>query len=183
MVEVWTKQHSNVLKILERDGRFVAKRKFIQNDLGSQAEMMAFVYDELVKNHPKLDLKPKDAEVPIWLSFSLEATMQTTPDFVILDLKIPDEEITKINVAKWGQMLNYGYIPKDEEDMKRHKKLMKDYAIDDAKAVMTQFYPELKAEIIKSWKRLFDDEVKIGNDSSYGLVWELKRKWICGVIS
>ncbi len=181
MTEVWTKQHKNVLEQLERDGEFFAKRKFVQNDLGDDAEMMAVVYDELVKNHPLLDKKPKKAEVPVWVSFSYEATMQASPNFVILHLEIPDSEITKVNIAKWGQMLNYGFIPRDVEDEKRHRDLMKTYGIDDAKAVMTQFYPELKREIIKSWKRLFDDSVKLGSDASYGLVWQLKKEWLKGV--
>ena len=178
MTEVWTKQHVRVAEQLKIDGQFFAKRKFIQNDLGSDAEMMAFVYDELVKNHPKLNDKPKEAEVPVWLSFSFEATMQATPNFVILHLDVPDSEITKINIAKWGQMLNYGYIPINENDEARHRELMQNYGVDDAKAVMTQFYPELKREIIESWSRLFDDSVKLGSDASYGLVWQLKKEWV-----
>ena len=181
MTEVWTKQHVKVAEQLKKNGQFFAKRKFIQNDLGSDAEMMAVVYDELVKNHPRLNEKPPQAEVPVWVSFSFEATMLNSPDFVILHLEIPDSEITKINIAKWGQMLNYAYIPLDEKDDARHRELMKNYGVDDARAVMTQFYPELKREIIASWSRLFDDSVKLGSDASYGLVWQLRKKWVMSI--
>ncbi|MFR8166928.1 MAG: DUF3841 domain-containing protein [Enterocloster sp.] len=34
-VRVWTKQHENVLRELETKGRYVARREYIQADLGS----------------------------------------------------------------------------------------------------------------------------------------------------
>lgn len=183
MTRVWTKQHIEVLKQLNATGRYVAKRKFVQNDLGDDAELMALVYDYLVKFHPHVDQKPVDAEVPIWLSFERDATMQLTRNFVILEFEIDEALITKVNIAKWGQMLNYGYIHKDEEDLAKHRELMKNYCVCDMEAVMSRFYPELRAEIIESWKRLYDDNVKLGSDASYGLVWEVKKEWLKQVIS
>ena len=182
MTQVWTKQHVKVLELLETEGGFFAKRKFVQNDLDKDAELMALVYDELVKNHPQLHKKPEAAEVPVWVSFSYEATMKRTRNFVILNLEIPDFEITKINIAKWGMMLNYSYIPESHEDEKRHHEFMRNCGVDDATAVMTRFYPELKREILDSWKRLFDDSVQVGNGSCYGLVWQLKKEWLKGVL-
>ena len=73
MTEVWTKQHVKAAEQLGDCGQYFAKRKFIQNDLDFDAEMMAVVYDELVKNHPRLNEKPPQAEVPVWVSFSFEA--------------------------------------------------------------------------------------------------------------
>jgi hypothetical protein len=181
-MEVWTKQHVKVLELLKRNGSFFARRKFVQNDLGSDAEIMALVYDELVKNHPQLNKKPFKAEVPVWVSFSYEATMKPSQDFVILNLEIPDSEITRVNIAKWGMMLNYSYIPLNKADEARHRELVKKCGVDDTRAVMTQFYPELKSEIVESWSRLFDDSIKIGGDASYGLVWQLKKEWLKGII-
>lgn len=181
VTRVWTKQHVAVLEQLKSDGRYVAKRKFVQNDLDGDAELMAVAYDYLVKFHPHLDLKPADAEVPVWLSFSLDATMQATPECAILELEIPSELITEINIAKWGKVLNYSYIPADDDDLKAHREKMAQYRVGDAEAVMSRFYPELRAEITDSWKRLFDDNVKVGNDLAYGLVWEVKLEWLQSV--
>lgn len=180
-IHVWTKQHKAVLEQLERDGRYVAKRRYVQNDLGEQAEIMAKVYDVLVANHPKLNEKPEDAEVPVWVSFEHERTMMVTPDFVILELELDENLITKININKWGQVMNYGYLPLDKEDQKRHVEFMKNCGTSDAKAVMSNFYPELKREIVESWTRLFDDSVKFGSDASYGLIWEVTRDMLVNV--
>jgi hypothetical protein len=47
---------------------------------------------------------------------------------------------------------------------------------------MSQFYPEIKREIIKSWDRLFDARVDMGNPDCYGNIWEIKREWITDVL-
>ena len=43
---------------------------------------------------------------------------------------------------------------------------------------MTQFYPEIKREIIQSWDRLFDDSIILGNTNYYGNIWEVKQEWV-----
>ena len=47
---------------------------------------------------------------------------------------------------------------------------------------MSQFYPEIKREIIKSWDRLFDARVAMGNPDCYGNIWEIKKEWITDVL-
>lgn len=101
---------------------------------------------------------------------------------VVFELTIDEEMITPINIAKWGAILNYSYIPVDEADRKRHRELLDAYGIDDVKAFMTQFYPAIKKEIVTSWDRLFDDNVKLGNDLKYGTIWEIRKEWVTKVI-
>jgi hypothetical protein len=40
------------------------------------------------------------------------------------------------------------YIPADEHDAKRHRQLLEQYGVSNAKAYMSQFYPQIKREII-----------------------------------
>ncbi len=181
MTRVFTKQNVAVYNLLQSKEEYFPKRKYVQNDLDDDSEIMAIVYDELVRNHPKLSEKPSLSEVPVWVAFSRESTMQAEEGFVIFELEVPATQITKVNIAKWGQMLNYGYIASNEEDLNRHRKLMEQYGVDDASAVMSNFYPMLKKEILDSWSRLFDDEVSLGSDASYGILWSIKREWIIKV--
>ena len=44
-------------------------------------------------------------------------------------------------------ILNYGYIPKDENDLRRQQTTLDDYGISDVKAVISQFYPQTLREI------------------------------------
>ena len=151
-------------------------------DLKEQAPIVLEAYDWLVKHGPDSANKPKDVEYPVWVSFTNEGTMMNSENTVILELSLDPSIITSINIAKWGHILNYGYIPADEEDLKRHRKLLDDYGISDAKAVISQFYPHIKREIQDSWSRLFDDTILMGSDAKYGNIWEIKREWLTNVI-
>lgn len=177
-ITVWTKQHENVRKELESTGRYTAKREYVRLDLKEQAPLVLYAYDWLIAHLPKKGFRPEDAEVPVWVSFKQDAAMLQSEGTVILEVEADADSIIHLNIAKWGAVLNYSYIPKDAEDEKRHKEKMKEYGVSDTKAVMSRFYPELKREIIASWDRLFDDSVSMGNDDAYGLIWELRREWI-----
>ena len=51
---VWTKQHVSVLDTLEREGRYVAKRRNIAIDAGEDAGIVFAAYDWLPRNHPEV---------------------------------------------------------------------------------------------------------------------------------
>lgn len=181
-MRVWTKQHKNVEKILEERGRYTAKKEYIVKDLGEHAGLVLEVYDWLVCNGPNRDERPADAEYPVWLSVSRSAAMLPDRESVILELEIEEERMQKINIGKWGHMLNYGYIPEDEADAERHERLLKEYGLSDAQAYMSPFYPQIRAEIRESWKRLFDERIILDNENYYGNIWEIRREWVKGRI-
>lgn len=180
-IRVWTRQHKNVWKVLQETGRYTAKREYISMDLQEHAGIIFEAYDWLVKNGPDAAKRPQDVQYPVWVSFDEAATMLSGENGVILELLIEEGSITPVNIAKWGAILNYSYLPKDEADAKRHRELLQMYGTDDVRAVMTQFYPEIRREIKDSWKRLFDDSIKLGNDLKYGTIWEIRREWVTDV--
>lgn len=181
-IKVWTKQHKNVLKELMETGRYTAKQKYISMDLQEHAKLVLEVYDWLVRHGPDAANKPDDVEYPVWVSFTEEAVMLPSEGTVIMELTLDPSLITSVNIEKWGAILNYSYIPADEEDAKRHHELLEQYGISDAKAYMSQFYPQIKREIVLSWDRLFDDSIILGNDSKYGNIWEIRKEWVTKVI-
>ena len=139
-------------------------------------------YDWLAKALPGGELRPADAEYPVWVSARQETTMLQSPDTVILELEVEESLLTWINVAKWGAINNFSYLPADEADDRRHRKQMQDLGISDAEACLSRFYPELRQEIRQSWQRLFDDRVQLGSHAVYGLLWELRQSWVRQVI-
>lgn len=182
-ITIWTKQNENVIKEIERTGRYTAKKEYILKDLDRHAYLVLEVYDWLVKNTPNTLQKPYDAEYPIWVSLKKEATMLPSAGTVILELKLDPSLITMINIEKWGIILNYSYIPKDKQDAESHQQLLEQYGVSsDAKAYMSQFYPQIKRKIINSWNRLFDDSIIVGNDERYGNIWEVRKEWITQII-
>lgn len=174
-ISVWTKQHESILPQLEKSGRYVARRECILKNEDSQ--LMQPAYEWLAKKLPQQH-RPSDADYPIWLSLKAEGTMLHSPNTVLLELEIDESLMTKINVAKWGAINNFSYIPANEADALRHANQMDAYGLSDARVCMTQFYPDLKQEIVCSWDRLFDAQVQLGGPLCYGLVWEVKKEWI-----
>ena len=182
-ITVWTKQNENVVKEIEETGRYIAKKEYILKDLDEHAYLVLEVYDWLVKNTPNTAQRPYDAEYPIWVSLAKEATMLPSEGTVILELKVDPTLITMVNIHKWGAILNYSYIPADEQDAQNHRWLLKEYGVSsDTKAYMSQFYPQIKRDIIESWHRLFDDSVTLGSDEKYGNIWEVRKEWITQII-
>lgn len=180
-MRAYSKQHESVYETIEKTGRYVAKRAFVEKELDRHAYLMVKVYDMLGRFSPNLAFRPKDAEIPVWFVTKESDVMLNQPGFVILTMEIPNEVVAMINIAKWGAIMNYSYLPKDARDGEAHVEKMKRYGTSDSQAVMSQFYPHLKREIEASWSRLFDDQVQLGNDQAYGTVWELKKEWILKV--
>lgn len=181
-ITMWTKQHKSVLETLEREGRYTGKREYIQMDLQEHTSLVLEAYDWLVKNLPGGGVRPEDGEYPVWASYSGEAAMLPDNKSVILEFTVDPNIVTAVNIIKWGMILNYSYIPDGEEDASRHRELLKAYGVSDSQAFMSQFYPQIKREIIGSWDRLFNDRILFGNDYKYGIMWELRKEWITKVV-
>lgn len=178
-LHVWTKQHISVWEKLQRDGVYHARSSGIFRN--EDAHLMREGYRWLAANIPNAAAKPEGAEFPIWLAFSRAGTMLPTPDTVLLELEVDPALVTNINIAKWGTILNFSYIPMDAEDKKRHSKLLRDWGTSDEQACMTQFYPQIKREIQASWVRLFDDAIQVGSPECYGTIWEVRKEWVRNV--
>ena len=180
---VWSKQHENVLTLLHDNGRYVAKKANIYRELQEHSEYILEAYDWYVRKVSAKYPKPADVQYPVWISLSAENTMIPSENTVTLEMEIEDGIIMPVNINKWSMILNYSYIPMDEEDAQRHRILLKQYNVSDAKAFMSSFYPQIKKEIVASWDRLFDDGITINdNRMQYGTVWELRKEWIVKVV-
>ena len=180
-ITVWTKQNAAVIDQLETAGRFIADERYIHMDLEDTADIMLFIYRWLSDHMPAVSVRPPDVLFPVWVSFNKEATMRPENGFAVLELRVREELVTPVNIEKWTRITNYSCIALDEEDAAEHNSLLRNMGINNAQAVMTDFYPEIKRKIIASWDRLFDDNVKAGNSNAYGLMWEVRREWVQNV--
>lgn len=181
-ITVWTKQNAAVLEQLAESGRFIADERYIRRELEDTTDIMLYIYRWLAEHVPGAGSKPADVTFPVWVTFTRETTMMPEPGYAVLGLKVREEDVIRVNIAKWTMITNYSYIPADEEDEKNHNEYMKKLGIDNARAVMSQFYPDVKRKITDSWDRLFDDSVDLGSTNAYGLIWEVRQEWIETVI-
>lgn len=120
---------------------------------------------------------PDDVEFPIWVSVTEESKVPNSEGNVLLEIEVDEDLLITMDLDKWGYIVNYMYIPKDAEDEENHAKILNSYGIDDTRAYMSNFYPNIKNKIVKSWERLFDDSI-ILSDARVGTLWEIKKEWI-----
>ncbi|MEF2562362.1 MAG: DUF3841 domain-containing protein [Negativibacillus sp.] len=181
-ITVWTKQHRSVLEQLEKTGRYIARREYIEIENQECAPLVLEVYDWLVQHSPNAKQKPADVDYPVWVSFAQDTTYLPQEQTVTLKLDLDPALIAPVHIAKWGTILNYSYIPLNEQDARRHRQLLESYRVSDTQAYMSHFYPQIKREIIDSWGRLFDDSVHLNSDQKYGIIWEIKKEWVSAVL-
>lgn len=176
-VKVWTKQHKGILDIFKDNGRYIVKKEYIESKMEEHASLYTEVYAWYAHKAASIVPKPEDVRYPIWVSMDESEIIGGAGDSVLLELDVPENELIVLDIDKWGLIVNYMYIPKDEHDKTEHEKTLAVYRIDDTAAYMSSFYPSLKNKIRKSWDRLFDDSIAM-SPVKVGTVWEIKREWI-----
>ncbi|MBU5426273.1 DUF3841 domain-containing protein [Tissierella pigra] len=184
-VKLWTRQHKNVLKELEKYGVYRVKKEYILEKMDTISDYYLNLYEWYGRNAAKVVPKPEGVIYPIWLSISSDMMLQPTEDTIILEIEVDRKNVIYTDVDKWGYVVNYFYLPIDPEDEERHNEELKKFGISDESALITgdkgNFYPLLKNKIIKSWERLFEP---LGEESTLvqATIWEIKKEWVVDII-
>lgn len=183
-MRLWTRQHVNIMKGLEENGVYYAKREYILHKNDSISDYYLGLYDWYVRHAEKIVPRPAGAEYPIWLSTSAEMMLQPIENTVVLALEVDRKYVVLTDFEKWGYVVNYWYVPLDKEDEQKHNEELKKYGIADESALYMghkgNFYPFLRNKIIKSWDRIFD-VCSDGNCLTQATLWEIKKEWIVEV--
>ena len=180
-MNVYTKQHEAVLEQINKTGRYITNNLHVADDYIGFKEYALQAYDWLAGHAPSSENKPDDADYPIWVSLDENTIQFPEPGYVIFKLDVDPARVDRVNINKWGTMLNLSYIPVDDDDHDAHIRMLNDYGVSDTKAYMTQFYPDIKREIRDSWERLFDDSINMGSDACYGIIWEIRKEDIIAI--
>ena len=101
-----------------------------------------------------------------------------------LTLEVPLDEVLLFDMYDWNKILCLKYIGEDEKDEKQFQEQLEMYGVKEMDAVLSNFYPLQKEQILKSWQRLtrYHEELVHGNtelvrDVQAGL-WRIKKEWI-----
>lgn len=179
-VKVWTKQHKDILRELDKLGRYIVKKEYIINKMEDHSDLYLKSYNWYKNKASEIVPVPNDVNFPIWVSVTEGSKIPNSEGNVLIEIEIDKDKLIIMDLDKWGYIVNYMYIHSDENDRIEHEKLLKSYGIDDCQAYISNFYPNIKKQIIKSWDRLFDENVKL-SDAKVGTLWEIKREWITNI--
>lgn len=181
-IKIWTRQDKKVLEDLKKNGRYIVKREYIEDKLEDCAKYYFEVYAWYTHEASKIVPKPEDVKYPVWVSITSDFMLQKTPDTVILELLVDKDLVIVMDSEKWDRIVNLWYVPLNKKDEDEYDKRLTNYGISNySNAYISNFYPHLKNEIIKSWNRLFDNSYLL-SDLRQGTIWEVKKEWVQKVI-
>lgn len=182
-VILYAAQADAVLKAIERDGRCFSREEYVRRKYGESGPIFLTVYKWFVKEAVKLVPRPEGAEFPYW-SFMNLYSLDQSPGTRTLTLCVPRDEAVFFDMYDWNKILCLKYIGENEKDEKQFQEQLEMYGIKEMDAVLSNFYPMQKQQILKSWQRLmrYHEELLHGNtelvrDIQAGL-WRIKKEWI-----
>ena len=182
-IKLYTSQSDIVLQIIEKDGVCYSKKEFVSKKYSESAPIFITAYSWFVKEFAKIIPKPEKAEYPYW-AFKELYNLDDSGGGNVLKLNVPLEEAVFFDLFDWNKIICMKYIGVCEEDEKEFKENIKKLGLKETNIMLTNFYPELKMQIMESWKFLFrhHENIKIGNINKIGGVqaglWQIKKECI-----
>lgn len=185
MIRLYTRQNDKTLRQLERDGRIINHRAYVEMHFGDIAPLFMESYDWFTKEAAKIVPKPEDVHAPIWCSISVENCLKPIEGTVVYELEVPEERVIYFDEAKWDYVLNRIYLPKDAKDGERYKKYLKDIGVVNGfeffQGRYKGMYPEEEERIMDSRQRVFEiDNWTIFNVC--GNLWEIRQEWVKRIV-
>lgn len=180
-ITLWTRQVPEVWEELERTGTYRVKEEYIRIKNDTIADYYLGLYRWYTNEARKYIDIPKELEYPVWLSVTDEMMLQLVENTIILKLEVPKEKVLMANMEAWGYVVNYWYVPLNDEDAKKHAEELKYYGVTEEDTLIStskgNFYPTLKRKILSSWKRVFTMP-PANNNEAVATVWEIKKEWV-----
>ncbi len=184
-VKLFTKQNEKTLSQLERNGRFVNNRTYVELHLGDIAPYFVTKYDWLTRQAARWLPKPDDVRAPIWCAVSPRSCMRPEEGSLVYCLEVPRDKIIFFDNFKWDYVLNQLYLPKDEQDAQDYKRHLESIGVksrfDFSKDRYRNLFPDEIRRIEESWIRIFElEEWNIWNVCAN--IWEIRQEWVTDII-
>lgn len=184
-VTLYTRQNDKTLFALERQGRIINQRVYVELHFGDIAPLFLESYDWFTREASKRIPKPEDVKAPIWCSISAENCLKPIEGTVVYVLEVPKEQVIYFDESKWDYVLNKIYLPKDKPDAEAYKEHLKKLGVPNSFEFLSgRFkgkYPEEEKRIQDSWQRIFEiNSWTIFNVC--GNLWEIRKEWVKKIV-
>ena len=184
-VRLYTRQNDKTLLPLEKQGRIINQRAYVEMHFGDIAPLFLESYEWFTETAAKRVPKPEDVQAPIWCSISAQNCLKPIDGTVVYVLEVPKEKVIYFDEAKWDYVLNRIYLPKDARDRAAYKEHLKEIGISNGfeffEGRYKGMYPEEERRIKDSWQRFFEiDRWTIFNVC--GNIWEIKKEYVQEIV-
>lgn len=181
--ELYTSQARPVLDALTRDGVCYSKEEYVQKKYGEIAPIFLTAYGWYVRQAQAIVPRPEGASYPYW-AFADRYSVDDSSGGSILRLRVPRGEAVFFDVQDWNKILKLSYIGETPAEERAFADELAARGLHSSQVMLTNFYPELKARILESWKRLFRRHAAIQNGDASEVssiqagLWCIKKEWI-----
>ena len=183
-IMLYSSQAEIVLETLKRDVIFFSIKEYLNKKYEESAPIFTAAYDWFVKEATRHLPKPEGAEYPYW-AFGDPYSVDQSAGNRIVTLHLPADQAVYFDMYDWNKILCLKYLGETEEDERAFGRMLSDYGIrKESDVILTGFYPDLKYQVMESWKRLFrhHEDVLSGNRKEVRSVqaglWCLKKEWL-----
>ena len=184
---LYASQAEPVWQEIQREGAAFSKREYVRKKYGESAPVFLTAYNWFVQKLPKYVPKPEGAEYPYW-AFADQYTLpggSTTSR--LLTLEVPVEEAVYFDMYDWNKVVQLKYMGRNAADERAFLDELAMRGITTRDVMLTDFYPDLKAQTFDSWKRLFryHEDAKAGFPTQMGSLqaglWCIRKEWVVDV--
>ena len=183
-VRLLSPQAQIVWDVVERDGTAFSRRAYVKKKYEECAQIFLSAYDAYVREAEKYVPKPEGAEYPYW-AFASARELDASAGGRVMVLDVPLDEVVFFDRFEWYTVLRLDYLaaaPEEDEKFRRNLKMRGVKEVSDV--VLTPYYPDLKRQVIGSWKNLFrfHEAIRSGDTSVVRAVqaglWRIKKEWL-----
>lgn len=182
-VRLYTAQASPVLAAMERDGACFNRAEYVERKYAESSAIFLTAYRWFAAEAAKRVHPPVEGILPYWV-FGEKYSVDTSGGGTLLTLDVPREEAVFFDLYDWQKILCLKPLFADAAAEQAFMGDLRERGVTVEQVMLSAFYPELKAEIMKSWERLFrhHEAIKAGNTADIGglqaALWCIKKDWI-----
>lgn len=182
-IRLYCAQSAPVLEALRDDGICFSKAEYVTKKYAESSPIFLTAYEWFARSAAKIVPPPKGAQLPYW-TFGAPYSVDLSGGGQLLTLDVPVEETICFDLYDWNRILCMKLLPTDDTQEYRFRSELRARGLTEDQVMLSNFYPDLKAQIMESWERLFrhHETILSGDTSGVGGVqaalWQIKREWI-----
>ena len=176
-VKLWTMQSYYAVQALSKGEPYRVKRRHVTEKYSGAGPSFEIAYGFFIEEASKRLPPPPGAESPIWL-YRDRRWADSGPGGTLLEVDAPAEAVLQFDLRDWNRVLNLSYLPQSPEDEADFAAQLDRQGVKRPSDVMlTPYYPQLKAQVRRSWQRLLEGETP-PEAYAQAALWELRPEWV-----
>lgn len=179
---LYTAQSEAVLAALRQHGVCYSRAEYVRRKYEESAPGFLTAYRWFASEAAKLVPRPAGAELPYWAFRDLYSVDTMEAD--ALTLHVPADEVVLFDLYDWNKILCMKYLGETEEEEWAFSRELARRGLRETDVMLTDFYPELKRQILDSWSRLLRHHRTLLEGDSTGVggvqagLWRLREEWV-----